>query len=159
MKIEGYEVPEDLYYTADHFGARVEDDGKVRVGIDAFGGTAVGTIEFIDLPMEDDEFEAGDAFGSMESAKWVGGHTMPVTGTVIEVNEDIGDNLGRMAEDPDGDAYLILVEPSNLEEELEKLNHGNPLGSWFAEDITDIRTTISAIYLPLNVLISSLNQF
>lgn len=135
MEIEGYEVPEDLYYTNDHFWARVEDDGKVRVGIDAFGGTAVGTIEFIDLPMEDDEFEAGDAFGSMESAKWVGGLTMPVTGTVIEVNEDIEDDLGLMAEDPYGDAWLILVEPSNLEEDLEKLNHGDELKSWFEEDI------------------------
>ena len=135
MKIEGYEIPEDLYYTDDHFWARVEDDGKVRVGIDAFGGTAVGTIEFIDLPMEDDEFEAGDAFGSMESAKWVGGLTMPVSGTVIEVNEDIEDDLGLMAEDPYGDAWLILVEPSNLEEDLEKLNHGDKLRSWFEEDI------------------------
>lgn len=135
MKIEGYEIPEDLYYTDDHFWARVEDDGKVRVGIDAFGGTAVGTIEFIDLPIEDDEFEAGDAFGSMESAKWVGGLTMPVSGTVIEVNEDIEDDLGLMAEDPYGDAWLILVEPSNPEEDLEKLNHGDKLRSWFEEDI------------------------
>ena len=135
MEIEGYEVPEDLYYTDDHFWARVEDDGKVRIGIDAFGGTAVGTIEFIDLPMEDDEFEAGDAFGSMESAKWVGGLTMPVSGTVIEVNEDIEDDPGLMAEDPYGDGWLILVEPSNLEEDLKKLNHGDKLRSWFEEDI------------------------
>ncbi|MCD6145346.1 glycine cleavage system protein GcvH [ANME-2 cluster archaeon] len=135
MEIEGYEVPEDLYYTDDHYWARVEDDGKVRVGIDAFGGTAVGTIEFIDLPMEDDEFEAGDAFGSMESAKWVGGLTMPVSGTVIEVNEDIEDDPGLMAEDPYGDGWLILVEPSNLEEDLKKLNHGDKLRSWFEEDI------------------------
>ncbi|RLG28004.1 glycine cleavage system protein H, partial [Methanosarcinales archaeon] len=68
MKIEGYEVPEELYYTKDHLWARVEDNGNVRVGMDAFGGTATGEIEFIDLPMEDDEFEAGEAFGSIESA-------------------------------------------------------------------------------------------
>jgi len=135
MEIEGYEVPEELYYTTDHFWAKVEDDGNVRVGLDAFGATAVGTIEYIDLPLEDDEFEAGDAFGSMESAKWVGGLSMPVTGTVIEVNEDIEDELELLPEDPYGDAWLILVEPSDLEEDLENLIHGDKIRSWFEEDI------------------------
>ncbi|HHI30263.1 MAG TPA: glycine cleavage system protein H [Candidatus Methanoperedenaceae archaeon] len=135
MKIEGYEVPEELYYTKDHLWARVEDNGNVRVGMDAFGGTATGEIEFIDLPMEDDEFEAGEAFGSIESAKWVGGLTMPVTGTVIEVNSKIEDETGLMAEDPYGDGWFILIKPSNLKENLEKLIHGDKIKSWFEEDI------------------------
>jgi glycine cleavage system H protein len=136
MEIEGYIVLEELYYTTDHLWAKVEDDGNVRVGMDAFGAVAIGTIEYIDLPAKDDEFDAGDAFGSMESAKWVGGLTMPVTGTVIEVNEDIEDNLELLPEDPYGDAWLILIEPSNLKEDLEKLIHGDELESWFREDIT-----------------------
>ncbi len=135
MEIEGYEVPEELYYTTDHLWAKVEDDGNVRVGLDAFGATAVGTIEYIDLPQEDDEFDAGEAFGSLESAKWVGGLTMPVTGTVIKVNEDIEDELEMLPEDPYGDAWLIFVEPSDLEEDLEKLIHGDKIKSWFEEDI------------------------
>jgi glycine cleavage system H protein len=135
MEIEGYEMPEELYYTTDHLWAKVEDDGNVRVGLDSFGATAVGTIEYIDLPQEDDEFDAGDAFGSMESAKWVGGLTMPVTGTVIEVNEDIEDELELLPEEPYGDAWLILVEPSDLEADLENLIHGDKIKSWFEEDI------------------------
>jgi len=135
MKIEGYEVPEELYYNKDHIWARVEDDGNVRVGMDAFGGTATGEIEFIDLPMEDDEFEAGEAFGSIESAKWVGGLTMPVTGTIIEVNSEIEDETGLMAEDPYGAGWFVLIKPSNLEEDLEKLIHGDEIKSWFEEDI------------------------
>ena len=135
MEIEGYEMPEELYYTTDHLWAKVEDDGNVRVGLDAFGATAVGSIEYIDLPQEDDEFDAGEAFGSMESAKWVGGLTMPVTGTVIEVNEDIEDELELLPEEPYGDAWLILVEPSDLEADLENLIHGDKIKSWFEEDI------------------------
>ncbi|KAF5424527.1 MAG: glycine cleavage system protein H [Candidatus Methanomarinus sp.] len=135
MEIEGYEMPEELYYTTDHLWAKVEDDGNVRVGLDAFGATAVGSIEYIDLPQKDDEFDAGDAFGSMESAKWVGGLTMPVTGTVIEVNEDIEDELELLPEEPYGDAWLILVEPSDLEADLENLIHGDKIKSWFEEDI------------------------
>ena len=58
MEIEGYEMPEEMYYTKEHTWAKVEDDGNVRVGMDAYGATAAGAIEFIDMPMEDDEFEA-----------------------------------------------------------------------------------------------------
>lgn len=134
MEIEGYEIPENLYYTKDHVWAKVEDDGNVRVGLNAFGATAAGTIDFIDLPMEDDEFEAGDAFGSLESAKWVGGLTMPVTGTIVEVNEDIEDNLELIAEDPYGDGWLILIDPSSLEDDLEALVHGDEIKPWFEED-------------------------
>jgi glycine cleavage system H protein len=103
--------------------------------MDAFGATAVGTIEFIDLPMEDDEFEAGEAFGSLESAKWVGGLTMPVSGTVVEVNEDIEDDLELMAADPYEDAWLIVIEPSDMENDLEKLVHGDDIKPWFEEDL------------------------
>jgi glycine cleavage system H protein len=134
MEIEGYEIPEELYYTKDHLWAKLEDDGSVRVGMNAFGAKAAGTIEFIDLPMEDDEFEAGDAFGSLESAKWVGGLTMPVTGTIVEVNEDIEDNLEMIAEDPYDEGWLILIEPSNLEDDLEALVHGDDVKPWFEED-------------------------
>jgi len=62
-------------------------------------------------------------FGSLESAKWVGGLTLPVTGTIIKVNEDIEDETGLIPEDPYGDAWLILIEPSNLEEDPEELLH------------------------------------
>ena len=103
--------------------------------MDAYGATAAGAIEFIDMPMEDDEFEAGDAFGSLESAKWVGGLTMPVSGTIVEVNEEIEDDLEMLAEDSYDEGWLILVEPSNLDDDLAKLVHGDAVKAWFEEDL------------------------
>ncbi|MFQ6055624.1 MAG: glycine cleavage system protein GcvH [Methanosarcinales archaeon] len=135
MELEGYELPDELYYTEDHTWARVEDDGTVTVGMDHFGATSVGEIEFLDLPMEDDEFEAGDAFGSVESAKWVGGLMMPVTGRVIEVNEEVEDDPEIMTEDPYGDGWLIKVDPDDLDNDLKKLYHGDSVKDWFIEDI------------------------
>ena len=137
VEIEGYEMPEELYYTVDHTWARVEDDGTVTSGMDAYGGTSVGEIEFIDLPMEDDEFEAGDAFGSIESAKWVGGLIMPVTGTVIDVNSEIEDNLELLAEDPYQEGWMIKIKPSNLEDDLVGLYHGDSVKEWFVQDIKE----------------------
>lgn len=135
VEIEGYNLPDELYYTKDHTWARVEDNGIVTVGMDAYGAKAAGNIEFIDLPMEDDEFESGDAFGSLESAKWVGGLLMPVAGTVSAVNESIEDNLSLLAEDPYGEGWLIKIKPSNLKEDLNTLVHGVDVSPWLKKEI------------------------
>ncbi len=133
--IEGYDLPEELYYTKDHTWARVEDDGTVTVGMDAYGAKAAGNIEFIDLPMEEDEFESGEAFGSLESAKWVGGLLMPVGGTVSAVNENIEDELGLISGDPYGEGWLIKIKPSNLKDDLKTLVHGDDVAPWLRKEI------------------------
>ncbi|HUW68236.1 MAG TPA: glycine cleavage system protein H [Candidatus Nanoarchaeia archaeon] len=137
VEIEGYELPDELYYTKEHTWARVEDDGTVTSGIDSYGGTAAGEIEFLDLPLEDDEFEAGDAFGSLESAKWVGGLQMPVAGKVIEVNSEVEDNLELMADDPYGEGWLIKIQPSNMDDDLLKLFYEDNVEEWFKKDLAD----------------------
>ena len=135
VEIEGHKLPEELYYTKDHTWARIEDNGTITVGLDAYGAKAAGNIEFIDLPLDDDEFEAGEAFGSLESAKWVGGLLMPVSGTVIEVNEHIEDDLDLLKEDPYGEGWLIKLKPSNLKDELKSLVHGLDVGPWLRKEI------------------------
>lgn len=135
VEIEGYKLPDELYYTKDHTWARVEDNGTVTVGMDAFGAKAAGNIEFIDLPMEEDEFESGEAFGSLESAKWVGGLLMPVGGTVIAVNEKIEDELNLLSEDPYGEGWIIKIKPSNLKDDLKALVHGDGVGPWLKKEI------------------------
>lgn len=135
VEIEGYNLPEDLYYTKDHTWARIESDGTVTVGMDDFGVKGAGNIEFIDLPLEDDDFEAGEAFGSLESAKWVGGLLMPVSGTVIEVNEDVEDDLDILVDDPYVEGWLIKIKPDNLEEEVKELVHGEDIVPWLNNEI------------------------
>lgn len=135
VEIDGSSLPEELYYTKDHTWARIDDNGSVTVGMDAFGAKAAGNIEFIDLPMEEDEFEAGEAFGSLESAKWVGGLLMPVSGTVIAINENIEDELELMTRDPYGEGWLIKVKPGNLKDDLKALVHGDDVGPWLKKEI------------------------
>lgn len=135
VEIEGHQLPEDLYYTKDHTWARIEDNGIVTVGLDAYGVKTAGNIEYIDLPLEDDDFEAGKAFGSLESAKWVGGLLMPVTGIVIEVNEKIQDDMDILTEDPYGNGWLIKIKPDNLKDDLKGLVHGIDVGPWLKKEI------------------------
>lgn len=135
VEIDGYNLPEELYYTKDHTWGRVEENGTVTVGMDAYGAKASGNIEFIDLPIEDDEFEIGEAFGSLESAKWVGGLLTPVSGIVIEVNEDIEDDLNLLSEDPYGDGWFIKIKPNKLKDDLKTLIHGADVGPWLKKEI------------------------
>jgi glycine cleavage system H protein len=135
VEIEEYNLPDELYYTKDHTWAKIEDNGSVTVGLDAFGAKSAGNIEFIDLPMEDDEFEAGEAFGSLESAKWVGGLLMPVTGTITGVNEAIEDDLDILKEDPYVEGWLIKIKPTNLKDDLTGLIHGLDVGPWIKKEI------------------------
>jgi glycine cleavage system H protein len=138
VSIEEYELPDELYYTRDHTYARVEADGTVIVGMDDFGAKGLGEIEFIDLPLEDEELEADDTFGSIESAKWVGGLLMPVSGTVIEVNEEVEESPSLLSEDPYGEGWLIKVKPSDLEVELKELIHGGDVVSeWIKKEIAE----------------------
>jgi glycine cleavage system H protein len=135
VEIEGYNLPDELYYTKDHTWAKIEANGSVTAGLDAFGTKAAGNIEFIDLPLADDEFEAGEAFGSLESAKWVGGLLMPVSGTIIDVNEDVEDHLAVLKEDPYGEGWLIKIKPTNLKDDLKGLIHGLDIGPWIKKEI------------------------
>lgn len=135
VEIEGYDLPEDLYYTKDHTWARIDSDSTVVIGMDDFGVKGAGNIEFIDLPLEDDEFESGDAFGSLESAKWVGGLLMPVGGMVTEVNEDVEDDLDILVDDPYGEGWLIKVKPDNLDEDIKDLIHGEDVSTWIKKEI------------------------
>ena len=71
---------------------------------------------FIDIPTLDEELEAGDIFGTIEVVKTVSDLFIPVSGTVIEVNETLEDQPELVNEDPYGEGWIIKVEPSNKED-------------------------------------------
>lgn len=132
---KGYILPGELYYTKGHTWARVEEDGTITVGLDDFGAKAAGQIEFIDLPTEGDFFKQGDAFGRLESAKWVGNLVMPITGTIKAVNQDIQYEIELLKNEPYGKGWLLKVIPSNLKE-LEDLFHGEEVvQKWLEDDL------------------------
>jgi len=126
--LDGYEFPEDLYYTPeDGIGnswARIESDGSVTVGIDDFFQKTAKTIRYIDLPFEGDKVEQGKAFATLESEKWVGQVTAPVSGEVLAVNNEVLEQPRLVNEDPYGKGWLIKIKPEKLDEELKNLVHG-----------------------------------
>ena len=83
-------VIEGLYYSESHEYVRVE--GNIGfVGITDYAQHALGNVVYVDMPDVDDEVEAGEEFGAVESVKAASDLISPVTGVVIEVNEDLED--------------------------------------------------------------------
>ena len=109
------QFPENLNYTKEHEWVRVEGD-VVYIGITDYAQDQLGDIVFIDIPTLDEELEAGDIFGTIEVVKTVSDLFIPISGTVIEVNETLEDEPELVNEDPYGKGWIIKVEPSNQED-------------------------------------------
>lgn len=109
-------IPAELHYTKSHEWLQLED-GVATVGLTDFAQDALGDIVFVNLPQPGDEVNAGEALGDVESVKAVSDVISPVSGVVLEVNEELVDNPALVNEDPYG-AWLIKVEQITGEEEL-----------------------------------------
>ena len=105
-------VPDDRRYTQDHEWARLED-GRVRIGITDFAQDALGDVVFVQLPEPGATVQAGGALGEVESTKSVSDVYAPISGTVIEVNAELSDAPQRLNEDPYGEGWICLIEPSD----------------------------------------------
>ncbi|MGJ7920136.1 glycine cleavage system protein GcvH [Neobacillus sp. LXY-4] len=112
-------IPKELRYSNEHEWVKVEGD-KVRVGITQFAQSELGDIVFVELPEVGDKVVVDEPFGSVESVKTVSELYAPISGTVVEINEDLTDSPEFVNESPYEKAWMIVVEPSDLSE-IEKL--------------------------------------
>lgn len=112
-------IPKNLKYTTEHEWVHVEGH-KARVGITDFAQAELGDIVFIELPKVGEQVTKGQAFGSIESVKTVSDLYSPVSGTVIEVNGALEENLEWVNESPYEKGWMIVVEMSDATE-LEQL--------------------------------------
>jgi glycine cleavage system H protein len=106
------QIPEDLRYSKDHEWIRVED-GKVRIGITDYAQDALGDVVFVDLPEVGATVEAAASISEVESTKSVSDIYAPVSGTITEVNADLGDAPERLNEDPYGEGWICVIEPTD----------------------------------------------
>ena len=135
VSIEGYDLPDELYYHKDHAWAKVESDGNVRVGMNDFYQKSAGDTTYIDLPFEEDEIEQGETCGKIQSAKWVGKFVSPISGEIIQANEELEDDCTLINKNPYDKGWIMVVKPSNLDEDLKNLIHGDKVEPWIKKEI------------------------
>ncbi|HPY74675.1 MAG TPA: glycine cleavage system protein GcvH [Planctomycetota bacterium] len=108
--------PKDIKYAVTHEWARVKDN-VVEIGITKHAIDALTDLTYFEFILEEgDEVTKGDIFGEVESVKTSSSLYCPVSGTIVEVNQDIADNLETLMEDPYGAGWLIKIEMSDPEE-------------------------------------------
>jgi glycine cleavage system H protein len=109
--------PTELGYTKEHEWAR-DEGGKFRVGITHYAQDSLGDVVYVDLPAVGSEVSGGKPFGEVESTKSVSDLYAPMSGKIVERNQDLEDRPELVNSDPYGEGWLVVIEPTGEVETL-----------------------------------------
>ncbi len=109
------DIPEELHYSKEHIWVRIEGNRAV-IGITDFAQEELGKITSIELPAVGDELEQEDTFGSLEARKTVADLYAPLSGPVLEINEELVDKPDLMNEDPYDSGWIAIIFIADQEE-------------------------------------------
>jgi glycine cleavage system H protein len=109
------EFPDELKYTEEHEWVLVEDD-TVTIGISDFAQDQLGDVVFVELPEVGDLLEIGKPLGVVESVKAVSDVYAPLTGEVVEINDELPDEPEMLNTSPYEDGWMIKVKLTNPDE-------------------------------------------
>ncbi|MEB7502846.1 glycine cleavage system protein GcvH [Arthrobacter sp. NPDC055585] len=119
-------VDPSLRYSAEH--EWVDASSPVKVGISAVAADALGDVVYVDLPAVGDSVTAGETCGEVESTKSVSDLYAPVSGTIVEINQEAVDNPAILNEDPYGAGWLFTVEVTEEGELLSAADYAEKNG-------------------------------
>ena len=112
-------VPSEFKYSKEHEWVKIENN-VATIGITEYAQNELGDIVFVELPETDDELNEGDTFGSVESVKTVSELYAPISGKIVEVNEELEDSPEFVNESPYEKAWMVKIEISD-DSQLEEL--------------------------------------
>ncbi len=131
--VEGYEVPDDLYYHKQHVWVRVEGEEAI-VGLTDFTQKLGGEISYIEMPEEGDEVKQDERVGTIETGKWLGKLYAPLSGQVTAVNEEVDDDPTIINSDPYGEGWVFKMKIKDTSE-LSNLMKGEASHDWLKGEI------------------------
>jgi glycine cleavage system H protein len=114
-------ILEELRYSKDHAWARLDDDNRITIGISDFAQEELGEISGITLPEEGDEVIKDESFGSIESQNEVTDLFSPLSGEIIEINQELLDSPEIINEDPYQDGWILRLDVSSTTDYYELL--------------------------------------
>lgn len=108
-------IPQSLKYTEDHEWIKIDGD-IATVGITDFAQNELGDIVYVEIETEGEEIDKGEVFGTVEAVKTVSDLFMPISGEVVEVNEELEGSPEIVNEDPYEKGWMIKIKVSNTSE-------------------------------------------
>jgi glycine cleavage system H protein len=121
-------IPSELKYTKEHEWIRDNGDGTATVGITDFAQGELGDIVFVDISSLNEDVDQDSSFGTIEAVKTVSDLYMPVSGTIVEVNEALENDPELVNNDPYGEGWLVKIkvsDPSQLNALLDADSYSN----------------------------------
>jgi len=115
-------IPENLLYTDDHEWVKVDGDIAI-IGITDFAQKELGDIVFVEVETVDEELDKGESFGTIEAVKTVSDLFMPLSGTVVEFNEDLESDPEVINKDPYGDGWIVKIKFGDSSQLDDLLDH------------------------------------
>ena len=106
----------EMKFTEDHEWIRLEEDGTATIGITDYAQEQLGDVVYIEMPAVGRELGKDDEAAIVESVKTVGEVKMPLTGTVLSVNENLQDEPELVNADPEGEGWFMTISIINPEE-------------------------------------------
>ncbi len=114
-------IPDNLKYTQDHEWVLVEDD-IATIGVTDFAQSELGDVVFVDVDTLDETLEKEEVFGTIEAVKTVSDILLPLSGEIVEFNEELEDAPEKINTDPYGEGWIIKLKIVNSEELSELLD-------------------------------------
>ena len=108
-------IPTDLKYTKDHEWVKIENDILV-IGITDFAQGELGDIVYVEVETLNENLNSEEVFGTVEAVKTVSDLFMPISGEIIEYNENLIENPELINRDPYNQGWIIKVKPTELKE-------------------------------------------
>jgi len=130
----GFDVARDYYYHHGHTWARVEYGGRVRIGVDDFTARLLGPQDDIQMPRLGDTIQQGKTQASMVRSGHLAEPLGPIDGKVLAVNPKVTGKAAMANEDPYGDGWLMVIQPTNLRNNLKNLLFGTESLAWMDDE-------------------------
>jgi glycine cleavage system H protein len=124
-------IPSELKYAKSHEWLKVNADGTALVGITDYAQSSLGDITFVQLPKVGATLRAGESFGVVESVKAASDAYCPASGTVMEINQALDSNPGKVNQSPYADGWmlkLMLANPADAAALLSAADYGKLIG-------------------------------
>ena len=138
--VEGFEFPDERYYeSSQHLWVRPDAANRLLVGIDRLGLEALGDLAYVSLHAVGGRVAQGEAVGTLEAAKMTTDIASPVSGLIVERNDDVVRDPLLVNRDPYDNGWLVVLEPERWESECVDFVSGPAIAHWATSEIQRYR--------------------
>jgi glycine cleavage system H lipoate-binding protein len=144
VRTRGFFLRKDYYYHPKHTWAKVMVDGTIRIGLDDFAQGLIGKGDGVALPSVGDEVKTGKQAWRITSGNRTAGLVSPISGTVEEINPEIGERTDLINQDPYGKGWIMRIRPHAPVRETDDLALGEDARLWLEDHVERLHSEMKS---------------